>query len=138
MRQSRRTRHPNAAAIIVPYPETRATRAAPRPAPLPITRHSPGDRPITDSNSNATSAAAAIAKGSASEPSPTPSISRSQAQPTTPPAPAGGGTATRNTEQARAPSISAVSSNARRRPKRRIGRRSISRNAHPSTTAGSR
>ena len=137
-RQSFHIRPPNAAAASVPYPEARASRAAPRPAPPPMTRQSPGDRPMIESNSRATSAAAVIATGSASGARPTLVISRSKAQPTAPPAPAGGPPGICNTEQASAPRISAAPSIARRRAKRCTGRRSIRRNAQPSSTAGTR
>jgi hypothetical protein len=103
-----------------------------------MSRQSPGDSPITDSSNSATIAAAIIATGKASPASPSHSIGRNTAQPTAPPAPAGNGSVGCNTEQATAPSSKATSSSPRRRASRWIGRCSISRNAQPSSAAGTR
>ncbi len=131
-------RRPNDAAAIVPRPEARAIRVARRPAPLPIWCHSSGERPIVDSRSQATSAAALIANGSAMPANPARITVLINAQPTAPPGPAGSRIGGCRIEHATAPSTSARISIASRRGSRRIGRCSISRNAQPSNTAGSR
>ena len=87
----------------MPRPEARAIRPACRPAPLPMSRHSPGESPIVASNSQATSAAALIANGRAMPPNPVRVTVLISAQPTAPPGPAGSGIDGFRIEQASAP-----------------------------------
>ncbi len=140
-RSTTRWPKPNAATapMTAPWPETSATRVARRPAPLPTSRQSPQESPMTDSSSSAASAAAPIASGNSIPPKPRFCTWRSSSQPTMPPAPAGSviGCAG-STAQAKAPSSSAGITIDRRRGIRRSGRCSSRRNAQPSTISGSR